>query len=185
MTASAKKSKRFRYYVANEFLRFWFRYLESNRSSIEEALAIVYENTIEPDLPNHVGETFEDICQEAIWERIRRKEFLEYSEIDRWWYGENKIDIVGLSPTDDTILFAECKFTPIGATPIITRYVSNVWREAGHFRPNGEQTLVVEPAPRLPAQSRRTGPSRVRLFVSMSRSSPSRVGNPQVASALD
>jgi AAA+ ATPase superfamily predicted ATPase len=81
---------------------------------------IVYENTIEPDLPNHVGETFEDICQEAIWERIRRKEFQEYSEIDRWWYGENKIDIVGLSPTDDTILFAECKWTadPVGRGPV-------------------------------------------------------------------
>ena len=116
VTASAKKSKRSKYHVADEFLRFWFRYVEPNRSSIEEAPAIVYENTIEPDLPNHVGETFEDICQEAIWEGIRRGEFQEYSELGRWWYGEHEIDIVGLSPTDDRILFAECKWTaePVG-----------------------------------------------------------------------
>ncbi|WP_281194170.1 ATP-binding protein [Halorubrum sp. F4] len=116
VTASAKKSKRSKYYVADEFLRFWFRYVEPNRSSIEEAPNIVYENTIEPDLPNHVGETFEDICQEAIWEGIRQNEIEGYSEIGRWWYGENEIDIVGLSPTDDRILFAECKWTsePVG-----------------------------------------------------------------------
>ncbi len=116
VTASAKKSKRSKYYVADEFLRFWFRYVEPNRSSIEEAPSIVYENTIEPDLPNHVGETFEDICQETIWEGIRGEEFEQYSEIGRWWYGEKEIDIVGLSPTDDRILFAECKWTsePVG-----------------------------------------------------------------------
>lgn len=116
VTASAKKSKRSRYYVADEFLRFWFRYVEPNRSSIEEAPEIVYGNTIEPDLPNHVAETFEEICQEATWEGIRREEFDQYSEVGRWWYGEHEIDIVGLSPTDDRILFAECKWTsePVG-----------------------------------------------------------------------
>jgi AAA+ ATPase superfamily predicted ATPase len=116
VTASAKKSKRSKYYVADEFLRFWFRYVGPNRSSIEEAPGIVYENTIEPDLPNLVGETFEDVCQEAIWDGIRRGEFEQYSEIGRWWYGENEIDIVGLSPADDRILFAECKWTsePVG-----------------------------------------------------------------------
>jgi AAA+ ATPase superfamily predicted ATPase len=116
VTASAKKSKRSKYYVADEFLRFWFRYVEPNRSSIEEAPRVVYENTIEPDFPNHVAETFEDICQETLWEGIRRGEFEGYSEIGRWWYGEHEIDIVGLSPTDDRILFAECKWTsePVG-----------------------------------------------------------------------
>jgi len=60
-TASGKKSKRSRYHVADEFLRFWFRYVESNRSSIEEAPAIVYDGTIEPDLTTHVASTFGDV----------------------------------------------------------------------------------------------------------------------------
>jgi hypothetical protein len=66
VTASGKKSKRSRYRVADEFLRFWFRYVEPNRSSIEEAPEIVYDGTIEPDLPTHVATTFEDVCQEAV-----------------------------------------------------------------------------------------------------------------------
>jgi len=116
VTASGKKSKRSRYHVADEFLRFWFRYVEPNRSSIEEAPAIVYDGTIEPDLPTHVASTFEDVCQEVIWEGIRTGTFESYSEVGRWWYGEAEIDIVGLAPSDDRILFADCKWTaePIG-----------------------------------------------------------------------
>jgi len=118
VTASGKKSKRSRYYVADEFLRFWFRYVEPNRSSIEEAPDIVYDGTIALDLPTHVATTFEDVCQEVVWESIRNGAFESYSEVGRWWYGEYEIDIVGLAPTDNRILFAECKWTsePIGET---------------------------------------------------------------------
>ncbi|GAB7095257.1 ATP-binding protein [Halolamina litorea] len=116
VTASAKQSKRSRYIVADEFLRFWFRFVEPNRSSIEEAPEIVYEGTIEPRLPDYVSSTFEDICEEAIWEAIRQGEVDPYSDLGRWWYGGQEIDIVGLAPSDDRILFGECKWTtePVG-----------------------------------------------------------------------
>ena len=116
VTASAKKSKRSRYRVADEFLRFWFRFVEPNRSSIEEAPDIVFEQTIAPDLPDHVAATFEDVCREAVWEAIRQEVLGPYSEVGPWWYGEHEIDIVGLAPSDDRILFAECKWTnePVG-----------------------------------------------------------------------
>lgn len=116
VTAAGQKSKRSRYHVADEFLRFWFRYVEPNRSSIEEAPAVVFDGTIEPDLPTHVATTFEDVCQEAVWEAIRRGTVEPYSEIGRWWYDEDEVDIVGLAPDDDRILLAECKWTaePVG-----------------------------------------------------------------------
>ena len=116
VTASKKKSRRSRYRVADEFLRFWFRYVEPNRSSIEEAPDIVYDGTIAPDLPTHVARTFEDVCLEAVWAGIRQGEIEPYSTAGRWWYREDEIDIVGLAPNDDRILFAECKWTsaPVG-----------------------------------------------------------------------
>lgn len=116
VTASAKQSKRSRYRVADEFLRFWFRFVEPNRSSIEEAPAIVYDGTIEPNLPDHVATTFEDVCQEAVWEAIRQGELGPYADVGRWWYGEDEIDIVGLAPEDDRLLLGECKWTaePVG-----------------------------------------------------------------------
>ncbi|MFC4987423.1 ATP-binding protein [Saliphagus infecundisoli] len=130
VTASGTKSKRSRYRVADEFLRFWFGYVEPNRSSIEEAPDVVYQGTIAPDLSDHVAATFEDICQEVVWELVRRGDVEPYSEVGRWWYGENEIDIVGLAPNDDRILFAECKWTsePVGRSLIrdLREKVANV-----------------------------------------------------------
>jgi len=131
VTASGKKSKRSRYRVADEFLRFWFRYVEPHRSSIEEAPEMVYDGTIEPDLPTHVATTFEDVCQEAVWEGIRRGTFDPYSEVGRWWYGEEEIDIVGLAPNDDRVLLAECKWT---TDPVGEDLVESLRAKAEHVR---------------------------------------------------
>jgi len=131
VTASPKQSKRSRYQVADEFLRFWFRFVEPNRSSIEEAPDIVYEGTIEPNLPDHVATTFEDVCQEAVWEAIRRGEFGPYSAVGRWWYGEDEIDIVGLAPDADRILLAECKWT---TQPVGHSLVSQLQEKAARVR---------------------------------------------------
>ncbi|MFB6202019.1 MAG: ATP-binding protein [Halorhabdus sp.] len=131
VTASGKKSKRSRYRVADEFLRFWFRYVEPNRSSIEEAPEIVYDGTIQPDLPTHVATTFEDVCQEAVWEGIRRGTFDPYSEVGRWWYGEEEIDIVGLAPNDDRVLLAECKWT---TDPVGEDLIESLRAKAEHVR---------------------------------------------------
>jgi len=131
VTASAKQSKRSRYQVADEFLRFWFRFVEPNRSGIEEAPAIVYDGTIEPNLPDHVATAFEDVCQEVVWEAIRRGELESYSEIGRWWYGEDEIDIVGLAPDTDRILFAECKWT---SEPVGQALVSQLQEKAERVR---------------------------------------------------
>lgn len=116
VTASSKQSKRSRYTVADEYLRFWFRFVEPNRSSIEEAPDAVYDGTIAPNLPHHVAPTFERVCREAVWEAIRRGDFTPYADVGRWWYGEQEIDIVGLAPADDRLLLAECKWTaePVG-----------------------------------------------------------------------
>lgn len=116
ITAKNKKSKRSRYHVADEFLRFWFRFVEPNRSSIEEAPEHVLNGTIDPQLPDHVARTFEEICQEATWEAIRQGKLETYTDVGRWWYGEDEIDIVALDESDDRIFFGECKWTsdPVG-----------------------------------------------------------------------
>jgi AAA+ ATPase superfamily predicted ATPase len=131
VTASAKQSKRSRYRVADEFLRFWFRYVEPNRSSIEEVPDIVYDGTIEPNLSDHVAATFEDVCQEVVWEAIRRGDLEAYSEVGRWWYGEDEIDIVGLAPNTDRVLLAECRWT---ADPVGHALVSQLRSKAERVR---------------------------------------------------
>ena len=131
VTASGTKSKRSRYRVADEFLRFWFRYVEPNRSGIEEAPDVVYRGTIAPDLPTHVATTFEDVCREALWAGIRRGDVDPYSELGRWWYGEHEVDIVGLAPNDDRLLLAECTWT---SGPVGRSLVERLRTKADHVR---------------------------------------------------
>jgi hypothetical protein len=131
VTASPKQSKRSRYRVADEFLRFWFRFVEPNRSSIEEAPAVVYEGTIEPTLPDYVATTFEDVCREAVWAAIRGGALGPYSEVGPWWYGEEEIDVVGLAPEDDRILLGECKWT---TDPVDHSLVSRLQEKAASVR---------------------------------------------------
>ncbi|MFB6176092.1 MAG: DUF234 domain-containing protein, partial [Halobaculum sp.] len=120
-----------RYQVADEFLRFWFRFVEPNRSAIEEAPSVVYEGSIEPNLPDHVAETFERVCREAIWAGVRSGEFDPYAEVGRWWYGEDEIDVVALDSSDDRILLGECKWT---SDPVGYDLVENLREKADRVR---------------------------------------------------
>jgi len=131
VTASAKKSKRSRYRVADGFLRFWFRFVEPNRSSIEEAPEVAFEQTIAPELPDYVATPFEDVCREAVWEAIRQEKLGPYSEVGPWWYGDHEIDIVALAPSDDRLLFAECKWTN---EPVGHELVDSVTAKTEHVR---------------------------------------------------
>jgi AAA+ ATPase superfamily predicted ATPase len=116
VTATAQKSKRSRYRISDAFLRFWFRFVEPNRSGIEEAPTVVFEETIAPALSDHIAPVFETISQEALWAAIRADQIDPYSEVGRWWYDGAEIDVVGLAPDADRILFGECKWTsdPVG-----------------------------------------------------------------------
>lgn len=131
VTESKKKSKRSRYRVADEFLRFWFRYVEPNRSGIEEAPETVYDGTIAPDLPDHVATTFEDVCEEVVWESVRRGDVDPYSAVGRWWYKEHEVDVVGLAPAEDRLLLGECKWT---AEPVGHELVERLREKATHVR---------------------------------------------------
>lgn len=117
VTAQKKKSKRSVYTVADEFLRFWFRFVEPNRSGIEQAPELVLENRIRPELDRFVSATFEDVCEEALWELSRSGQLSHtYGAIGRWWYGEHEIDLVGLDEQTPAAIFGECKWTntPVG-----------------------------------------------------------------------
>lgn len=117
VTALEKKSKRSIYAIADEFLRFWFRFIEPNQSGIEQAPELVLEERIIPELDRFVSKTFEDVCQEAIWHLVKSKQLNgSYGAIGRWWYGEHEIDIVGLDDRTPAVIFGECKWTntPVG-----------------------------------------------------------------------
>ena len=100
------KSRLGRYYLNDNFLKFWFRYIYPNLSSIEEGIFDI--NIVKEDYSNYLGGVFEEVARQFL---IKDRERIFYfSKIGRWWHKDKEIDIVALSDATKEILFVECKW---------------------------------------------------------------------------
>jgi AAA+ ATPase superfamily predicted ATPase len=91
--------------VSDDFFRFYFRFIYSNRSELESHKAGKISENVSQKLSSHTSHTFERVCRE-----LTRKTS-DCSKVGGWWYKEDEIDIVALNETENTILFGECKWT--------------------------------------------------------------------------
>ncbi|MGM0510905.1 MAG: ATP-binding protein [Thermoplasmatota archaeon] len=99
-----KNSKKGRYYLEDNFFRFWFRYIFPNKSQLETDKELLL-GKIEDTLDHYVSFIFEDVCREYV-----NIDYTGY-EVGRWWYKEDEIDIVSLNERENEALFAECKWS--------------------------------------------------------------------------
>ena len=100
-----------RYYLSDNFLKFWFRYIYPNLSLIEEGIFDVRE--IQKYYSTYLGEIFEDVCLEYVFDIIKPKSIgKQWGRIPKKLQKENKtvyeIDIV--SYDDSKLIFGECKW---------------------------------------------------------------------------
>ena len=108
------KSKKGRYYLRDNFLLFWFRYIHPNLSSIEEGIFNV--DVIRNDYSSYTGYIFEKISRETVVHLIREKKLPEFTKIGKQWgkipsrKETYEIDVVALNDQTKDILFAECKW---------------------------------------------------------------------------
>lgn len=105
------------YRLQDNLFKFWYRFVFSNSSLIEqEMLDYVYNNKIKPELNNYMGSVFEDICIEYLRFKNKKMELpFVFEKIGRWWGNnpirkrEEEIDILALS--GQNALLGECKWT--------------------------------------------------------------------------
>ncbi len=112
------KSRRGMYRLADNFLRFWFRFVAPHRSELEQGQARrVWEHHIEPRLSEFVGPVFEEICRQRVWElaRVGEMPFMPQA-VGGWWTHEAEIDVVALDRSTQSVLLGECKWRnrPVG-----------------------------------------------------------------------
>ncbi|MBI3050986.1 ATP-binding protein [Candidatus Woesearchaeota archaeon] len=100
------KSRHGRYYLSDNFLRFWFRYIYPNLSSLEEGIFDV--NMVKSDYSSYLGGVFEDVARQFLIKE--RKNIFQFTKVGKWWRKEREIDIVALDANTKQILFAECKW---------------------------------------------------------------------------
>ena len=114
-----KKSKSGRYEINDNFLNFWFYYIEKNRNYIEQDRFNELESFFKENFNSYVGKKFEKFIILLIKDNLI-KEFarFEFSKIGSQWgnfrreegKGVYEIDICGVNEKNKAILFGECKW---------------------------------------------------------------------------
>jgi AAA+ ATPase superfamily predicted ATPase len=100
-------SKMGKYYIEDQFVAFWFRYIYPNLSGIEEGLYSA--DDVKRNYQQYMGTVYEKLCKQVLIELIRHGQ-LSYDRIGKWWHKDSEIDIVALNAKENEILFAECKW---------------------------------------------------------------------------
>src|SRR3989344_4223329 len=99
-----QKSRFGRYYLKDNFLKFWFKYIYPNLSSIEQGIFKV--ESINKDYSSYLGSIFEEVVKQS----LTSFEFFDFSKMGGWWHKDKEIDIVALNEESKEALFVECKF---------------------------------------------------------------------------
>ncbi len=111
-------SKRGRYYLAENFLNFWFRFIQPNLSLIEEGIFNVEE--IRREYPQYLGSIFEDIARQFIMELIReRKLNITPSRVGRWWRRDEEVDLVVIDDRSRRALLIEVKWSDLSERDVL------------------------------------------------------------------
>jgi AAA+ ATPase superfamily predicted ATPase len=108
------KSKKGLYRITDEFCQFWFKLVFPRKGELEVDRSDVVLNDIKKDLPQHLSNLYEKVAIELVLGHTDM--FFPFTKIGRWWEKGEEIDIVGINPDLNSILFGEVKWTerPVG-----------------------------------------------------------------------
>ncbi len=117
ITASAR-AKKTAYAIADQFLRFHYRFVEPARSQLRtSALAATYLNdSVMPALDHHASVTWEEVCRQHVL-----REVAGVTAVGRWWgqvrigsgprTEEREVDVVGVDGGRTPVAVGMCKWT--------------------------------------------------------------------------
>jgi uncharacterized protein len=111
---SVRSSKRTLYRIADPFLRFWFRFVQPDRSRLEARQLAAVERDVATSFSHHVGEVWKELARASVpaLECFGRT----WGPAGRWWGpGQDRqpleIDVVAESDSGDALLIGEVKWT--------------------------------------------------------------------------
>jgi len=106
-----EKSTKSLYYLKDNFLRFWFRYVYQNRSIIEQGNGYeLYHNTVKPDINRYMGSIYEEMCHQEIQQRGMQLLGWKPVKLGRYWDGRNEFDLIAENIQNKNVAFIECKW---------------------------------------------------------------------------
>ena len=136
-TPFREESKKKTIYVLDDSMfRFWYRFIPDCLSLITRGEADVAFQLIKPQITAFMGQVFEKICHEYLWQQnIAGLTPFLFTDAGRWWGSDSRkqteceIDIVADNKED--AIFAECKWSNL---PVKTDVLENLIERSGLFR---------------------------------------------------
>lgn len=111
-----KPGKKTIYLLADNFFRFWYRFVPVNISAIDSGrMAKIYPHAVKQHLSDYMGLTFEKMCQQYLLYYADDLP-IELSQIGQWWGPDTKqrkqiqIDIVGTPVEGKEYIIGSCKY---------------------------------------------------------------------------
>lgn len=110
--------KKTRYVLADEMLRFWYRFLPDAIGAIESGNGEgYYLQNVKPQLSSFMGNVFEKMCRQYLQRTgMTGKYSCMVTQVGTWWgtnpekKEETDIDVVGLDKSKKEAVIGECKF---------------------------------------------------------------------------
>lgn len=136
-----EKSKRGTYQIDDHFLRFWFRYVHPNQSSLDLGLAdAILNQRVKPDLDHFVSRAFEEACHQYV-ARLARQGKIPFlpEKIGGWWERESEIDLLAISRAEKQALLGECKWS---VNPVGTNILDDLKQKAQLILREGDITQL-------------------------------------------
>jgi AAA+ ATPase superfamily predicted ATPase len=135
LVTEKEKSKKVRYEIKDNFINFWFKFVEPAKKYVEENNEEEIKKLLER-FELYISRKFENLVREELFLEINKKmKIFEAEKIGRWWgfkqeNGERKsieIDLIALNQEKKEILFGECKWeNQVNAMQIINLLVEKV-----------------------------------------------------------
>ncbi len=120
---SPEKSRKGLYFISDNFLRFWFRYVYPYKGELElDNTQIVLEELRKDFVEQFVAFSYEDVCKN-IFASLCAKGDIAFtpSKIGSYWLndlgGDTEIDVMAVDTTHKLLFAGECKYhrTPVDA----------------------------------------------------------------------
>lgn len=107
---SPEKSRKGAYFIKDNFVRFWMRFVLPNRYLVESGQTRTVMDNIKSTFAGFVASTWEEIVRQTVSMRDSSGELpLELTRIGRYWDNNVEIDICGLGKKN-SYLWGECQW---------------------------------------------------------------------------
>jgi AAA+ ATPase superfamily predicted ATPase len=118
------KSRRGLYKISDNFFVFWFQYIFPYKSYLEmdnydyvlEKMfsSLKYDDNVNSGFKLITAQVYERVAVELL--KTWQNKIFSFERVGRYWDSDQEIDVVGLSSSENKIIFGECKWSekPVG-----------------------------------------------------------------------